>query len=196
MRLMTVFRNHTPKRSPITLKVSHYREHLEPLKIDYQGRCGYCNDIDIWRIAWFEIDHLVPKKYLVTIQDTDYSNLVYACRSCNNAKRAQWPTADEKIHNINDEGFIDPCNDDYNNQFSRLENGRIHPETRLGEWMYNKMKFYKPQHEIIWNIEQLDILIDESEALLKAINNPTLEEKLLPLYREYRNYTKQLGIIA
>lgn len=190
---MAVFRNHTPKRRNITTKVNHYREHRDNLKIDYQSRCGYCDNIDTWRLAWFEVDHFVPQKYLTKISDTDYSNLVYACRSCNNAKRAHWPTKDESVHHQNDEGFIDPCDDEYNNQFSRLGNGKIKPETKLGMWMYNKLKLYKPQHEIIWNIEQLDILIDECEKLLHSVSNETLKDKIIALYSEYRKYTKQLG---
>lgn len=190
---MSAFRTHTPLRRPIVISVSHYRDHRDDLKIDYKNRCGYCNDIDTWRVVWFEIDHLVPQKFLITITDTDYSNLVYACRSCNNAKRALWPSGDEKIHNVNNEGFIDPCDVEYNNQFSRLANGRIKAETQLGDWMYNKLKFYKPQHEIIWNIEQLDTLIEECEALAKTMSNNILKDRLLSLHQEYRNYTKQLG---
>jgi len=190
---MTVFRKHTPVRRKITTVVNHYSGHRDDLKIDYQNRCGYCNDIDTWRIIWFEIDHLVPQKYLANIKETDYFNLVYACRSCNNAKRAVWPSGDEKIHNLNDEGFIDPCDGEYNKQFSRMANGRIKANTKLGEWMYNRMKFYKPQHEIIWNIEQLDLLIDECETLLGGMPNDLLKDKVLSLYREYRKYTKQLG---
>jgi len=190
---MGIFRNQTPKRQNITVKVSHYREHRDNLKNDYHSRCGYCDSVDTWRFVWFEIDHFVPQKYLAKITATDYSNLVYACRSCNNAKRAHWPTKDETIHNKNDEGFIDPCNDNYDKQFSRLNNGKIKAETKLGTWMYKKLKLYKPQHEIIWNIEQLDFLIEECENLLKSISNVDLKERILLLYREYRNYTKQLG---
>lgn len=190
---MGIFRNHTPKRQNITVKVNHYKDHRDNLKKDYQNRCGYCNSIDTWRFVWFEIDHFVPQKYLVKITDTDYANLVYACRSCNNAKRAHWPTKDENIHNNNNEGFIDPCNDEYNSQFSRLDNGKIKAETKLGAWMYNKLKLYKPQHEVIWNIEQLDLLIEECERLLEFISDEVLKERILMLYREYRRYTKQLG---
>lgn len=190
---MANFRNHTPQRQKITAAVGHYRDHRDNLKIDYQNRCGYCNSIDTWRFVWFEIDHFVPQKYLVKITSTEYSNLVYACRSCNNAKRAHWPTKDENIHNKNDEGFIDPCNKDYNNQFSRLGTGRIKAETNLGLWMYNKLKLYKPQHEIIWNIEQLDILIGECETLLESISDDALKDRMITLCLEYRKYTKQLG---
>lgn len=196
---MPTLRNYIPKRRNITTVVKQYRDHKEDLKLDYQNRCGYCNDMDTWRNTWYEIDHFVPDKYWVTIKSTDYSNLVYACRSCNNAKRRHWPTKDEKIHNHNDEGFIDPCDDKYDSQFSRLENGRIVPETKLGQWMYNTLKLYKPQHEIICNIEQLDNLIIECKKILAVMpenesNNKT-KDLLLNLFDQYWNYTKQLGSI-
>ena len=175
---MSVFRSHTPKRRLISTKVKKYSAHKEDLRLDYRNRCGYCNDIESYRISWFEIDHFVPKEYLKTITEEDYSNLVYACRSCNNAKRAKWPTKDEKVHNQNYEGFIDPCNDDYNSQFNRLPNGRIVPNSNLGEWIYNALKLYKPQHEFIWNIEVLDDLIDEINGILEISQNDNLSKRL------------------
>jgi hypothetical protein len=192
---MIPFRKKTPKRRDIKTTVSKYTDHKEELKKDYKYRCGYCNDIDIWRTSWFEIDHFVPQKYLKTIKDTDYFNLVYACRSCNNSKRAHWPTEDEFIHHKDEKGFIDPCDDEYEKQFMRHNNGRIIYQTQLGEWMYYKLKLHKPQHEVIWQIEELDNLIDECENILKTIDNDALKDKVLGLYREYRNYTKQLGRI-
>lgn len=190
---MIPFREETPKRRNITTKVNKYSDHRDELKKDYKFRCGYCNDIDIWRTVWFEVDHFVPQKYLKTIKDTDYSNLVYACRSCNNSKSAHWPTCDELVHNKNDEGFIDPCDDNYEKQFERHDDGRIIYKTPLGEWMYYKLKLHKPQHEIIWQIQELDSLIEECEELLATMGSQVLKDKLLTLYREYRKYTKQLG---
>jgi len=193
---MSIFREHTPKRRPITTAVNKYSDHRTDLRIDYKNRCGYCNDIEAYRITWFEIDHFVPKGYLKTLTETDYSNLVYACRSCNNAKRAKWPTKDEKIHNQNDVGFIDPCDDTYNNQFKRLNNGRILPKTNLGTWIYNSLKFYKPQHEVIWNIELLDTLIDEINAELENSPNDNLKDRLTQSLLEYRKYVKELGKVG
>lgn len=192
---MIPFRRETPKRRIINTAVSKYSYHREQLKKDYNSRCGYCNDIDTWRTIWFEIDHFVPKKHLNTIKDTEYSNLVYACRSCNNSKRDYWPTKDELIHNKDNKGFIDPCDDEYDKQFRRSINGRISYQTQLGEWMYYKLKLHKPQHEIIWKIEELDSLIEECETVLKTLDNDTLKDKVLNLYRKYRKYTKQLGDI-
>jgi|SRR6185437_7235901 len=192
---MPVFRKHTPGRRAILKHVRSHTEHREELIKDFQKRCGYCDDVDTWRFAWFEIDHFVPQKHLKTIKSTDYSNLVYSCRSCNNAKRAHWPTGNEHIHNNNYIGFIDPCSAQYNDQFTRSDSGRIIPETAIGEWMYNKLKFYKPQHEIIWNIEQLDLLIDECKVIIQQLPENNIKDRLLLLYEEYRSYTKQLGNI-
>lgn len=193
---MNAFRNFTPKRRKITTSVGHHGEHRADLKLDYKDRCGWCNDIDTWRVIWFEIDHFVPQKYLNKITPTDYSNLVYACRSCNNAKRFKWPTKDETIHHKNDQGFIDPCDDSYNDQFSRHNDGRIAYQTKLGEWIYNSLKFYKPQHEIIWNIELLDNLIDEIEEILKESPDAVLADKLMLCYKEFRKYVKELSKVG
>ncbi|WP_028524679.1 HNH endonuclease [Runella limosa] len=192
------FRLHTPKRRTITTVVNHYTDHKSDLQLDFKNRCGYCNDIHTWRVFSFEIDHFIPRKkdkkpFLTIKTDKDYSNLVYACKSCNNAKSNKWPTNDENIPYTNDEGFIDPCDINYNRQFTRLNNGQIRPITNLGKWMYNNLKLYKPQHEIIWKIEELEDLIDECENVLKTIDNDILKDKVLGLYREYREYTKQLG---
>lgn len=199
-----MFREFTPKRRLNPKTVTDYKHHRNDLQEDFRERCGYCNDIYIWRTASFEIDHFIPrnkdKKPFLTIKSaTDYSNLVYACRSCNNSKSNKWPTNDENICHLNDEGFIDPCNDDFNLQFSRQQNGQIIAITPLGVWMYNALKFHKPQHEVIWNIEQLDLLITESKLLLNSITDQVIVDKikdlLLTLYDNYLTYTKQLGTI-
>ncbi len=199
---MSKFRSHTPERRPITANVNHYSEHRGDLKIDFKNRCGYCNSIDTWRLMSFEIDHFIPQNknkipFLTIKTSTDYSNLVYACKSCNNSKSNKWPTNDETISHLNNEGFIDPCEVDYTLQFKRHSQGRIIPVTTLGSWIFNELKLYKPQHEIIWNIEQLDVLIDEINVLLLTITNENitvqLKDRLLKVHEEYRNYTKQLG---
>lgn len=190
---MIPFRKYKPKRRNITRKVKSHSEHKDDLKKDYKSRCGYCDDIDRWRKEWFEIDHFVPKKHLKTIKDTDYSNLVYSCRSCNNAKRDHWPTMNELIHHENNEGFIDPCDEEYGTQFRRNKSGEIFYQTSLGKWMYYKLKLHKPQHEIIWLIEEVDEVIEKCEELLKHIPNAEIQNRLLYLYRIYRKYTKQLG---
>lgn len=198
------FRLNTPARRLDPKIVSHYTHHRSDLAVDFGNRCGYCNDIYVWRVASFEIDHFIPRKkdkkpFLTIKSETDYSNLVYACRSCNNSKSNKWPTDDENLPHLNDEGFIDPCCDTFSLQFSRLDNGQIRPVTNLGNWMYKALKFYKLQHEVIYNIEQIENLINESEDLLENISDKQLAEQtrivLLNMYRNYKMYTKQLGTL-
>ena len=197
-----MFRDFTPKRQNITRKVSDYKNHRSDLKNDFKERCGYCNDIYVWRFASFEIDHFIPRKkdkkpFLTIKSETDYTNLVYACKSCNNSKSNKWPTNDENLHNQDDIGFIDPCDENYNLQFDRLDNGQIKAITSLGSWMFKELKLYKPQHEFIWNLEELKKVIDESESILSSTTEETLSNKLkeilLDLYRKYKHYTESLG---
>lgn len=184
-----MFRNYTPKRRSITRVVSSHRNHKADLKIDFHSRCGYCDSPDSWKITYYEIDHFIPEKILTIKTRTDYSNLVYSCRSCNNAKRKQWPTNDENIPNANNEGFVDPCDDSYNSHFKRQTSGEIKYITKLGKWMYFAMKLHKPQHQILWNIEALREMIKEIEKLNNKLNShPEVQNLLLETYRRFTAY--------
>ena len=86
-----LFREHTPQRRDNIEEKKNYRDYRIPLREDFNYRCGYCDDRDFPRVEYFEIDHLIPQKIMKVKKDNDYKNLVYACHSCNNAKRAKWP---------------------------------------------------------------------------------------------------------
>ena len=57
----------------------------------------------------------------------------------------------------------------------------------------NALKLYKPQHEIIWSLDELDKLIQEIETILKTKPNNQLKDKLLDCYREFMEYSKKLS---
>lgn len=108
-------------------------------------------------------------------------------------KRKKWPSGDENIPIVGDEGWIDPCSEEYDKQFSRDDNGNIIPLTPIGKWMYNNLKLYKPQHNILWNIEQLDMICqDFEEKLAGNPNELVIKDKLLECLLEYRNFSKRL----
>jgi len=67
------------------------------------------------------------------------------------------------------------------------------PKTTIGQWMYDAMKLYKPQHEIIWSIAELDELIQEIEDVLKEKPNNELKDRLLYCYRGFMEYSKKLS---
>lgn len=196
---MIPFRAKQPLRRDTVLEVSTYKKHLIPLKEDFNHRCGYCDDSYTWRTIWYEIDHFVPQKKFPHRDSTDYNNLVFACRSCNNSKRAKWPTENEYLSHDGNKGFIDPCDEEYDKQFERKKDGVIKFKTNLGKWMFHALKLHRPQHQIIWLIDQLDYNIDELETLLDRISDEQVksqvQENLNMLLLSYRKYTKKLGEI-
>lgn len=189
---MAEFRSIHPKRQNITTKVSTYNAHKESLRKDFNERCGYCNCFDHFKKTFYEIDHFIPVNILTIMSATDYANLVYACRSCNNAKSCKWPSNDESIPHFNNEGFIDPCDENYAVQFTRNDNGEIVPITELGKWMYRELKLYNFQHAIIWKLEQLYFQIKEIKELIKEDENHPLNKLMDQLCRQYFDFDTQL----
>lgn len=179
-------REKIPTRSSGVAQEKDYHVYRSQLRTDFNQRCGYCDDRDAPRATSFEIDHFVPKK-VDGSRETDYTNLVYACRSCNNAKRAKWPTGDKNVANDGTRGWIDPCTEEYDNQFERLSDGRIHPLTQIGTWMYDNLKLWKKQHEILWNCERLEKNINRLYSLYVQGQLPDKhKDTLIQLYHQHQ----------
>ena len=161
---MPKFRLTTPVRRSNSRNTNQYTKHKDDLREDFNHRCGYCDDLDDWRNAFYEIDHFVPRGYLKNILIHTYSNLVYSCRLCNRAKDNKWPTKDENVHHNGREGFIDPCDPAYDSHFTRNESGEILPiNNKLSRYMYKALMLYKPRHSIIWKIEQIKRTLTETD---------------------------------
>lgn len=179
---MSDFRKITPARRESVPVYKTHNEYKPLLREDFHQRCGYCGDHEFFRDTYYEV--------LVNISPTEYSNLVYSCRSCNNSKRAKWPTGDENIHNDGKQGFIDPCDDAYAAQFERLADGSIHSITNLGDWMWSALNFGNPAHRVRWKLEEIKIMLKE----LDEVNIDSLEELRAKekLNRLYHNLEEQL----
>ncbi len=193
---MTDFRIVTPKRREDPRIVSHYRSYKRDLKEDFKNCCGYCGDEDsrAGGIRVFQIDHFVPKKVMVNLSETEYSNLVYSCFYCNNKKRADWPTGDEDIHYNGNKGYIDPCHDDFPLQFKRNSLGEIVPLTQIGSYMHSKLNFRLRRHALIWHLSRLSSKISE---LIKLKDLGYLDDELdefTTILIQYFQYNEQLGI--
>ena len=202
---MPVFREKTPQRRIATEKVGNYRDHRDNLREDFNHRCGYCDSLDNFRRAHYEIDHFIPKKFLEKVFSTpekykdkeqEYKNLVYACHSCNNAKGEKWPANSIEYSFIGSTGFIDPCKSEYDNQFERDVNGKIIAKTELGKWIHKELKLWKPEHLVIWHLDEISKTIKEIENLMT--DKETSDEKgilekhhYLALLR-YKKYHDQL----
>ncbi len=77
---------HTRRHGPDGYR--HYREYRPWLRDEFSFRCVYC----LWREEYLDeeqtIDHFLPKVHHPDLE-TNYDNLVYACRWCNRRKRTK-----------------------------------------------------------------------------------------------------------
>lgn len=182
---------------------TNWSEHKSDLKEDFHSHCGYCGSYDGFRHTYFEVDHFIPKSFFEkngNIEYCHYPNLVYSCKFCNNKKLSKWPSQREDIFHINDEGFIDPCDLDYENHLYRTNSGGILWKTKLGEWMVKKaFKFDERDNSIklLWEINQKRNLIDsfineQSNWPKKSDEYEKIDEKLRELCLEYYKLDKEL----
>lgn len=175
------FRRSTPSRTVDVAVQNDYKKYRNTLRKDFNCRCGYCDDRDAPRAERFEIDHFVPQTIDSTLEN-DYSNLVYACRSCNNSKRAKWPTNNKQLPNDGQKGWIDPCDENYDVQFERGQYGEIIATTDIGRWMHDALKLWKPQHEILWCYEEIEEALQEVSAHLGDIHDEKNLKSIIALH--------------
>lgn len=157
-------RSSLPKRRDIPTQNPtgvNWSQHKLDLKEDFHEHCAYCGSYDGFRHTYFEVDHFVPKA-LFTITNNiglcQYDNLVYSCKFCNNIKSNKWPSNDEAVPNVNNQGFVDPCSIDFDTHLYRTNSGSIRWHTDLGKWMVEKgFKFDERDYAIklLWELDQL-----------------------------------------
>jgi hypothetical protein len=145
---------------------SNWSEHKPDLQEDFYFHCGYCGSYDGHRHTYFEVDHFIPKsvfKLSGKIGLCDYINLVYSCKFCNNNKLSKWPSNDESIPVVNDEGFVDPCDISFDDHLYRTSDGAIMWSTNLGKWMATiafKFDERRDSIKLLWELNQRRKLID------------------------------------
>ena len=74
---------------------SRWREFRGALSQRFSGLCAYCEES-----CRGQVDHFRPKSRFPELV-YEWTNWLYACPECNQAKRDQWP----------DMGYVDPCAD-------------------------------------------------------------------------------------
>ena len=188
-RSMEDFRKVMPVRRGDAPEVKDYHEYKPLLREDFHERCGYCGDHEFFRDTFYEIDHFVPKK-LAPEREKDYSNLIYSCRTCNNSKRAKWPTKLADKPNNGNEGWIDPCNIEYSKQFERLSDGSVKSKTGLGLWMWRELSLGNPIHRLKWSLEQLRVELNRAVSL--NISDVEEGKQIMTLFSRYMKLEEQL----
>jgi hypothetical protein len=78
---------HTRRHGPDGYKT--YEPFRDWLRDEFMFRCVYCLHREQWysRSGTFSIEHFIPVSIDPSVE-REYSNLLYACVTCNNAKRA------------------------------------------------------------------------------------------------------------
>jgi len=176
---MNKFREEPPIEEEVLTVVSKYQDHKPTLIKNFRGKCGYCNDNDIWRNTYYEIDHYIPKGYLTDAEKKEYWNLIYSCRYCNNSKRAKWPTEDRNEENNGEEGFVSPYSTDYDLLFERDKEGKILPKPGLATWMHKNLNLGLKRHSIIWQLENLKSTVNKIREHYKKEENIDPKIKML-----------------
>ena len=94
----------------------------------------------------------------------NYDNLLYSCPWCNRAKWDIWPSNDPEINIVGEEGFVDPCTEEYDKHFERRPDGSIEGITLLGKYMHKTLQLYLKRHAIVHNVDKLRRKKTELEA--------------------------------
>jgi len=90
-----------------------YGSYRQWLRDEFKFRCVYCLHRELWeaRGTTFHVEHSVPVKEY-SAGECDYSNLLYACPTCNEAKKAVL-------------GVPDPCKVPFHECLRILPDGKI-----------------------------------------------------------------------
>lgn len=131
------------------LDITDWRAHKPELSEDFFGICGYCGKHFKATLCDSQIEHFIPKKKYPEYEN-QYSNLILACKVCNNKKRDDWPSKDS-LKNITDDskkGYVDPASDEFDYHLERLSDGNIVGKSEVGKYMAKRFGFsYRPISE-------------------------------------------------
>ena len=172
------------------LDITDWHQHKSDLEKDFFNTCGYCGKDFKATLCKSEIEHFIPKKKYPDYENK-YSNLVLACKVCNNKKRADWPS-ENPTKNVTDDGkmgYVDPATDEFDQNLIRCEDGNIIGITDVGKYMSKRLGFdYRPISEIqkIKEIYTSIQTLKEKKILGDSSYDPELLSDLFIICEELR----------
>ena len=154
-----------PHRSHAGIMWKTNKSNKERLISDFANRCAYCDDLDKYTggSRVYHVEHFAPKDKFPELKYT-YENLLYACPYCNVSKSNKWPSVSSDINIVGEEGFVDPCTNEYNGHLKRRENGEIYYVTSIGKYMFFELKLYLRRHQLIYNLGRIHTKLREIRA--------------------------------
>ena len=161
------FRLQQPVRSPNVQQQNRYQNYKSQLREDFNNKCGYCDDHDEFcgGKRGYHIDHFAPKSKFPQLKNS-YQNLVYSCPYCNGAKSNKWIGGKISPSHNGKEGFIDPCDQKYDQHLFRDFRGCIRGKNRLGRYMVRNLNLYLLRHVLIWQVGEFSRIRDDIDALI------------------------------
>lgn len=191
--------NYTNRKQIVRTYTKHhddYKLYKEPLAKDFFHRCAYCDTRDDIITTPFEIDHFIPRRQFENIKDyldSDYSNLVYSCKKCNQSKGSKFSGDIYTNHPTNDL-FYDPTVIDYNTVFYRNEEGVIVSDDPKAKNMIKELRLYRPIYALAWVIGQAHETIENLEIRIENTkDNEEIQALSLvqtKLYKYFYKYNK------
>lgn len=156
--------------------MSDYKKYKSKLREEFSFACAYCEtrEPELGGAQSFHIDHYKPKSKFPELRYS-YTNLIYACRNCNQYKGSFWPTL---AHSILGKVIFNP---------RPLGNIRSHIDTSSSKWT-GKTNSGR------WSIKKLRL---DGVVLIKRRENRDLVEKSIErleniYYQNQQNLTKAI----
>ena len=139
---------------------SDYGSYRDWLRDEFVFRCVYCLHREQWynRGATFHVEHFIPSS-VDPEGKCEYSNLLYACATCNEAKKAI-------LH------LPDPCKVAFHDCLHMTSDGRVRALNHDGEKLIQVLRLDNDS-----NVRHRSLVIRTLEAL--RTNDPGLYEEYL-----------------
>jgi hypothetical protein len=138
-----VFSRSVPQR-----RFRDYTRYRPQLRRDFRYRCAYCltHERYLGGEAGYTIDHHRPQRgpYARPDLSSQYANLYWTCRECNDNKSDTWPSPEEQSVGLR---FLDPCvpEDDHDLHVGMLPDGSVESLTPAGEYTIEHLMLWRDQ---------------------------------------------------
>jgi HNH endonuclease len=119
----------------------NYQTYKKYLRIEFKATCVYCRMPDRFSEKnYYAVEHYKPKKKFPELK-AEYSNLFYACGTCNTWKGEFWPSDEQIAANI----FVpNPCDYRMYDHLRSHSNGTVTAATQAGKWTVDLLCLNEP----------------------------------------------------
>lgn len=173
-------------------KFDRYPKFKPALRREFKAKCIYCGMPDFLRGPDnFGVEHFKPK---VPFTDLicEYTNLFYACNTCNRRKGNYWPNAEQSKKQ---EFYLNPCAHKMGDNF-RFAGPKVVSDTETGKWVIKRLQLndnlavaQRSAHIKLEQAWESEIAVHEEtlrecgRAIIKARGNAQKLPELLAIQR-------------